>query len=644
MHWLVSGIVFILALFRCTEDVLRYLGNKTNLLSSIDSVLEKYEITGETFIDLFSGTGSVGDHFKNRYKIISNDYMYFASVLANAKTSFGHVPEFTSFVKKYKTNPFDLLNSREYEASERCFVLNNYSPIGDRMYFTEENALRIDGMRMDIEEFLKEGVVTEQEYMYLLASLLECSQGVANTSGTFQAYFKFWETRAKKRIAIAPLEMSDCDLFTADNQVFCENANRLVRHITGDIAYIDPPYTVTQYANSYHVLETIARYDNPLLFGKTGRRKNRILSDYSNKKKAIHQFEDLFRQIDVEHVLISYSNQSIVPLDALVKMARLFAVNGEVYIEKYKYREYASNNYSYKGGCEGLKEAIIYFKKNRCINKSPLNYSGSKDGLMPRLTKVMPEHVGTFVDAMGGAFNVGANTVALNEVVYNEYNPFVFEIVKMLTTRSPADMIASVEEVVTHFGLTKKNKEAYVKLRDYYNDVDRSPVILYTLQIYAFQNMIRFNSSHKMNTPVGNNEFNDGTRRRILDFRTRSPLVSYTCGDYKKIDIQAYPADTLFYFDPPYFITSAEYNDGKRGFDGWGIEREKDLLDFLLQIDDSGRLFMLSNTLEHKGKVHHILQKWIQEHGFYVSDIGITGVKYPRTEVVVTNYMPVMNR
>lgn len=147
-----------------------------------------------------------------------------------------------------------------------------------------------------------------------------------------------------------------------------------------------------------------------------------------------------------------------------------------------------------------------------------------------------------------------------------------------------------------------------------------------------------------MNTPVGNNEFNDGTRRRILDFRTRSPLVSYTCGDYKKIDIQAYPADTLFYFDPPYFITSAEYNDGKRGFDGWGIEREKDLLDFLLQIDDSGRLFMLSNTLEHKGRVHHILQKWIQEHGFYVSDIGITGVKYPRTEVVVTNYMPVMNR
>lgn len=55
---------------------MRYLGNKTNLLSSIDSVLEKYEITGETFIDLFSGTGSVGDHFKNRYKIISNGLIF----------------------------------------------------------------------------------------------------------------------------------------------------------------------------------------------------------------------------------------------------------------------------------------------------------------------------------------------------------------------------------------------------------------------------------------------------------------------------------------------------------------------------------------------------------------------------------------
>ena len=64
--------------------------------------------------------------------------------------------------------------------------------------------------------------------------------------------------------------------------------------------------------------------------------------------------------------------------------------------------------------------------------KSPLNYSGSKDVIMPKLNQLMPKHIGTFVDAMGGAFNVGANVVAMDRVLYNEYNPRVFGIMETL--------------------------------------------------------------------------------------------------------------------------------------------------------------------------------------------------------------------
>lgn len=53
--------------------IVRYLGNKSRLTDFIEEVINKYNITGEIFADLFSGSGAVGDYFKDRYTILSND-------------------------------------------------------------------------------------------------------------------------------------------------------------------------------------------------------------------------------------------------------------------------------------------------------------------------------------------------------------------------------------------------------------------------------------------------------------------------------------------------------------------------------------------------------------------------------------------
>lgn len=617
---------------------MRYLGNKTKLLTFIQEVIEKYNIEGETFADLFAGTGSVGDYFKNNFQIISNDYMYYSKVISAAKILNSEVPTFQNFIDRLGVNPFQWLNSRVYEPQDNYFILNNYTTIAERMYLTESNALKVDGMRLDIEELYTDEIINEREYLFLIASLLECVTKVSNTSGTYQAFFKFWESRALKELIIEPLEINNSDNISPNNRVYNENTNKLIRKISGDIAYIDPPYTTTQYTNSYHLLETIARYDFPEIFGKTGRRLNRELSGYSNKNKVLYEFEDLFRQLNFKHILVSYSNQSIVPLDELIELAKLFAIDNKVFVERYEYREYATNNSSYKGDGERLQEIIIYFKKNMNINKSPLNYSGSKDALLPIIFKQLPKHVGTFVDAMGGAFNVGANVVATNKVVYNEYNSYVYEIVEMLVNNDREELIHMVTDVIERFGLKKKLKENYINLRQYYNYKEASALNLFVLQIYAFQNMIRFNNSHKMNTPVGNNEFNDGIRDRILKFKINTPNFELINGKYEQLEIKNFPKDTIFYFDPPYFITNAEYNDGKRGLEGWDVESETKLLNFLSFIHNSGYKFMLSNVIEHKGKIHHLLKEWIEVHNFNIIEIGKIGIKYPRVEVLITNY------
>ncbi len=618
---------------------MRYFGNKTKLLEFIESVIAEHDIQGEVFGDLFSGTSSVGDYFKDRYTIVANDYMAFAGVIAKAKLLNGAKPRFRRFRNRYGVAPFEWLNRRTYEPNADCFIYHNYTPLGGRMYFTEENALRIDGIRSDIENLYRtEGVLNEAEYSYLLASLLESVLKVSNTSGTYQAFLKFWDQRALKKLVLEPLEMSGKRRH-GRNIIHNRNTNLLVREIEGDIAYIDPPYTITQYTNSYHILETITRYDSPEIFGKTGRRKERELSGYSNKTKVAAEFEDLLRQINFDHILISYSNQSLIPLTELVDIVGRFAVDGIVHVETSDYREYSTNNPSYKGNTDSLKEAIIYFRKDRTINKSPLNYSGSKDVILPMLIKQLPKHVGTFVDAMGGAFNVGANITAMDKTYYMEYNPYVYEIVRMLVETPSDEMLDRVEAVVAEYGLVKKNREAYLRLRNHYNNDGRTALNLFVLQIYAFQNMIRFNSSQKMNTPVGNNEYCEGIADRIRKFKVRAPEYELVQAPYHTLNCGEFPKDTLFYFDPPYFITNAEYNDGKRGLEGWTAENERELLSFLKDIDTKGYKFMLSNVVSHNGKTHQMLLDWVQENGYNLITIGRTGIKYPREEVLVTNYV-----
>lgn len=616
---------------------MRYLGSKQKLLSAIDEIINKYGIKGETFADLFAGTGCVGDYFKDRYKIISNDFLYYSFVMNKARLENAFIPEFGKFDKKYKCKIFDWLNNLKFVPDDSYFIYNNYTPKAGRMFFTEENGIRLDGIRLKIEELYRDAVISEQEYFFLLASMVESMTKVSNTSGTYEAYFKFWDPRAQKRFEIQPLEMSQ-NTMHAKNEIYNMDANKLVRNIKGDIAYIDPPYTVTQYVSAYHMFETLTKYDCPSIKGVGGKRergdKNSLYAQRANAKMI---FEDLFRQINFKYILVSYSNQGIVPLEEICELAAKFAVNRIVNVNYYDYKEYQNHRSSNKGDGKNLKEVIIYFEKDMSLQKSPLNYSGSKDVLLPKILKELPYNVGTFVDVMGGAFNVGANVLAIDRVVYNELNPYVYNIVKWLLETDRNKIVWEIESIVEEYQLKKADREKYLKLRDAYN-AKPTVAMLYVLHMYSFQNMLRFNSKHKFNTPVGVAGYSEDIKNRILEFKTKAESVQLLNLDYTMLKWKEYPQNTVFYFDPPYFITSATYNDGKRGMKGWGSEEEAELLQILTLLDDLGYKFILSNVLEHKGKKHNMLIEWITEHNYKTVDVGISGWRYAKNEVLIKNY------
>ncbi len=458
--------------------------------------------------------------------------------------------------------------------------------------------------------------------------------GVSNTTGTYEAFLKTWDRRALKQFILEPIVINNVKPL-ANNSVYNKDSNELIRAINGDILYIDPPYTITDYNAAYHLLESIAKYDYPQLNGITGRRKETHgKSKYTRKEQALINFEDLFRQAQFDDILISYSTQGLVSVEELCSLAKHFAKNKEVKVYHFPYREYKNIRQSKKG--KNLNEVIIYFKKDRSIIRSPLNYTGSKYSIFNEILRVCPKHISTFVDIMGGAFNVGVNIVAKN-VIYNELLPHTYNIIKMLLEENKNDILSKVNEIIHFYNLQKADKESYISLRNHYNQT-KDIYELFVLHMYCFQNQMRFNSKMEFNTPIGNCSFNESLVERILSFTPKTTDVRLFNKSYAELDLGAVDKDSVFYFDPPYFITNATYNDGKRGFVGWNADEETKLLDYIADLDSKGFKFILSNVIYHNDETNYLLAEWIKTHNYNVKNIDNVGAKNSRDEVLITNF------
>ena len=108
---------------------MRYLGSKIKLLEQIENVINDNHIEGETFADLFAGTGCVGDYFKDRYKVISNDFLYYSFVLITHYVWIDGtlIPSVRSYVSD---------EDQFYQDMERCFLIGY--PQGEREPSLEE--------------------------------------------------------------------------------------------------------------------------------------------------------------------------------------------------------------------------------------------------------------------------------------------------------------------------------------------------------------------------------------------------------------------------------------------------------------------------------------------------------------------------
>ena len=288
---------------------MNYIGSKYSLLEflrdTIGNVTGYENGEGHTFADLFAGTGVVGVSYKEMgYQVISNDIQYYSYVLN--KHLIENVPTLDD-------SPLNELNSL---TGTEGFVYNNYcqGSNSERNYFTDSNGQKCDAVRIALERMHNEGEIDDSVYFYFLASRVNSIDKYANTASVYGAFLKHIKKSAQKEFKLELLPV----ISGSKGKVYNEDINALIRRVSGDILYLDPPYNARQYCTNYHVLETIAKYDNPVLNGKTG------LRDYSSQKSLFcskrtvdKTFDDLISHADFKYIFLSYNNEGLMSLDTI---------------------------------------------------------------------------------------------------------------------------------------------------------------------------------------------------------------------------------------------------------------------------------------------------------------------------------------
>lgn len=341
---------------------MRFIGGKTLIIPYIIELIKEKTIDVKSISDVFAGSGVVSREFKNLgYDVITNDLMYFSYVLLRGTVGINSRLEFKNL---NISNPIEHLNNLNLENMnldlENCFIYQNFSPKGGRMYFTEENALKIDLIRVQIGNWYNDSLINEDEYFYLLTCLIEAVPFVSNITGVYGAYLKHWDKRALNNLELKNVDLS---INNSVGQAYNEYSNKLIENIKTDLAYFDPPYNQRQYLPNYHVLETIAKYDSPKIKGVTGLRDySEQKSDYCRKDSVFNAFEDLIKNTNSRYIILSYNTEGLLSHDEIISILEKYGKKNTV---DYKFIDYKRYKNAQTNKNKNLKEVLYFVEKEQ---------------------------------------------------------------------------------------------------------------------------------------------------------------------------------------------------------------------------------------------------------------------------------------
>jgi adenine-specific DNA-methyltransferase len=355
----------------------RYIGSKSKIVDVVVDKISQIAPSGSHITDLMAGTASVSLALRKKgFRITSNDLMTYSYHHAVTRLKFDHIPNFTAAQKFidayfYQESPHveniynyeKIINIISNANPVEGYFWNEFSLAGTpkntpkpRNYFSIENAKKIDGIRGIIKDMVGKKLLTHLEYSLVQHDFLMAVNDIANIAGTYGHFLSTINGRAKDSI-----KLETSSLYTSSDanthRVLQGYAEVQAKEIECDLCYIDPPYMKRQYAANYHILETIARGDEPEAMGVSGLRPWRDqYSNFCTKTKIRNSFQEIFTSMKCNDYLISYSEDGLLSMEDFRELLIPF---GDVYIDEFSHKRFKSNDSKLKSS---LKEYMIHLK------------------------------------------------------------------------------------------------------------------------------------------------------------------------------------------------------------------------------------------------------------------------------------------
>ncbi len=359
------------------KHLIAYIGNKRGLqgflAGAFGEMFPGASARGRVFLDPFAGSGAVTRLARVLgFAVRANDWERYAYLL-----NFAHLcVEASELPRLYRpwgglAGVLEHLNALTAPPPGQAYISRHYAPVRtdradyrtERLFYTRENALRIDAVRSRIEELYpgEQRGSARKEKALLLASLLYQCATHTNTSGVFKACHKGFGGHGADALGriMAPVRLEPPVLIRGDSpaEAFCLEAHDFVRGRSGDLCYLDPPYNQHQYGSNYHLLNSVALWDRPPVSGARGAdgrllHKAGIRRDWTDTRSAYcyrhtapGALQSLLEAIDAPYLALSYNTDGIIPFDQLVE---LLSVQGRLRV--------LSNGYvAYRGGRQSIR-------------------------------------------------------------------------------------------------------------------------------------------------------------------------------------------------------------------------------------------------------------------------------------------------
>ncbi|MGW7987522.1 Dam family site-specific DNA-(adenine-N6)-methyltransferase [Staphylococcus shinii] len=306
--------------------------------------------------------------------------------------------------------------------------------------------------------------------------------------------------------------------------------------------------------------------------------------------------------------------------------------------------------------------------------KSPLNYTGGKYKLLPKLLPLFPEEFNDFYDIFAGGAVVSVNVANQYELVkspqkkfiINDIDKNVINLYRYFRKNTSKKILSTINELIEIYNLSRTseygydyykvdsnkglgayNKKGFNKLKEDFNNElylsDKYYAMFYVLIIYAFNNQIRFNKKGEYNLPVGKRDFNKNMQKKFIEFHKSLNMHEFVFSNKDFREFSDINAGDFVYADPPYRITTASYTENNI----WGIKDDLDLFEFLDQLHLNNVKFAMSNVVHHKGTTNDELLDWVNSRGYNLINLNYNydnsnyqskAKNNDTTEVLVTNY------